>query len=389
MTLKEYFIFYDNKKNKHNMIQKQEFEKKLDDYLFHSIFRKKNASKILDIIECYPYKEDINILLEKLSLFIHNKELYQKITLDKLIQMDLDIKDYCILFNKLSYKQRKIFLKLCIENMSNIKYESLKLGNDEKKIIKNSLDEVLTYYKDLFSLKSLFNNDKNALLKINEYINNNNDRMIENMIEPLYYEKESRKDSKVYIKMIVDDIIKNENASYSDVKREKSGGYSCVYSIKNKVIKLGSNGRITPTFPNNPYIVKPLLRKTFRLDEKNIFIEVTQKVDNNEKNITKEDLYNLYSKLRDLKIRWTDVHTSNVGVLLQDNKIYWHNDLTPTDESLGLQKYRKDKELKAGDFVILDADFMYDENDKKLKMAVNSFDREFEIRYLKERKLKK
>ena len=389
MSIRSLFNKYNNKKNKNNLTQKQEFEDTLNEYLYHSIFKKKSAKEILNNIDVYPYKDDVIYLLENISIFLNNRELYSEEILDKLIQAELSEQSYIDIFNKLNTKQRKTFLNLCIINMVNINYNKLQLRLDERKIIKNYLDEILTYYHDIFSLEKLFYNDQESLNKIYNYIDNNSNVIINNMLDPLYTNKESREQSKTYIKMIVDDIIKNEKANYSSIRRLNAGAFSCVYSIKDKVIKLGDNGRITYEFPNNPYIVKPLLRKTFELDDKNIFVEVTQKVDSDERKITKEDLYNLYSKLRDLKIRWTDVHTRNVGVLLKDNKIYWHNDLKPTDESLGLQKYRKARELKAGDFVVLDADFMYDENDEKIKIAEHSFDREFEIRYQRERKLKK
>ena len=388
MNIRSLFKWYDNKGNKYNMNQKQEFESKLDNYIYQSIFKKKCSKVILDNIDVYPYKEDINQLLDNLSNYLNNKEIYKEEILEKLIQMELDSKGYCIIFNKLTSKQRKQFLQLCITNMSNMRYDKLQLRNDEKRIIKNSINDILNYYSNLFALENLFQDDIKTLNVIHEYINLNDKKIINSMLDPLYTKKEERKEAQTYIKMIVDTLIKNENANYSDIKKLKSGGFSCVYEIKEKVIKLGSNGRITAIFPNNPYIVKPLLRKEFKLDGKEVFVEVTQKVDNDEKNITKEDLYNLYSKLRDLKIRWTDVHTRNVGILLKDNKIYWHNDLKPSDEALGLEHYRQAKELKAGECVILDADFMFDENDKKIKMAVNSFDREFEIRYQKELKLK-
>ncbi len=280
-----------------------------------------------------------------------------------------------------------MFIQLCLINKSNIRYDLLKLTKEEKNIIRSEVQDILAYYKHLFYLKRLFKNDKDTLSKIAQYINKNGDRIIDEMISPLYNEDEDKTDGLKYIKMIVDSILKNEKTNYSNINKLKSGGFSIVYSIKDKVIKLGSNGRVTASFPNNPYIIKPILRKVIELDGKEIFVEVTQKVDSNELNITKEDLYKLYTKLRNLKIRWTDVHARNVGRLIKDNKIYWHNDLRPTDESLGLQKYRGTEELKAGDLVILDADFMYDESDKKIKMASKSYDREFEIRYQKERKL--
>ncbi len=389
MKLRELLIRYNSKGNKSNMTQKNEFQRRLNKYLNNSLLKKVYAKELIDNIEYYPYKEDLTNLFDYLSGIIKLKEIYKDEVLYKLLTFDLPNESYCYFFNKLSFKSRKSFLNLTINTESNIRYDLLQLRIDERKILKNNLDILLNYYKDLFSLRELFKNDKMTLLKINDYINNNGNRIIDNMLDSIYSPKEDRKDGQTYIKMIVDDILKNEQVNYSNITREKTGGFSSVYTINTKVLKIGNNGRVSPSFPNNPYIVKPLLRKVFQLDDKKIFIEVTEKVDNNESNITKEDLYNLYAKLRDLKIRWTDVHTRNVGTLLKDNKIYWHNNLTPTDESLGLEKYRKAEELKKGEVIVLDADFLFDENDKDIKMAVNSFDREFEIRYQKERKLKK
>ncbi len=389
MSIRKYFSSFDNSGITYNMNEKLEVENTVYEYLNDTLFKKRHAMNILNNIDVYPYKDDIISLLYNLSRYIKPDKLYDASTLDKLIRMQLDNKKYVYIFNRLNKKQRRNFIQLCLINKSNIRYDLLRLTKEEKNIIRSEVQDILAYYKHLLYLKRLFKNDKETLSKIGQYINKNGDRVIDEMISPLYNEDEDKIEGHIYIKMIVDDILKNEKTNYSSISKLKSGGFSYVYSIKDKVIKLGTNGRATASFPNNPYIIKPILRKVFELDGKEIFVEVTQKVDSNESNITKEDLYKLYAKLRNLKIRWTDVHTRNVGKLIKDNKIYWHNDLRPTDESLGLQKYRGTEELKAGDLVILDADFMYDESDKKMKMACKSFDREFEIRYQKERKLKR
>ncbi len=106
----------------------------------------------------------------------------------------------------------------------------------------------------------------------------------------------------------------------------KSGHYSTVFSIGNKVIKLGRY-RVTKQFPNNPYIVTPLLRKSILMDNINFFIEVVEKVDTTNKDVTYEDLYNLYKHIRDLGLIWTDVAKRNVGRLLKDNIIHWKSNL--------------------------------------------------------------
>ena len=71
--------------------------------------------------------------------------------------------------------------------------------------------------------------------------------------------------------------MNNEKATFQDLKWIGEGRYSSVLKIKNKIIKFGFT-RATITFPNNPYIIKPLLRKYYNDHEKQLFIEVIEAV---------------------------------------------------------------------------------------------------------------
>ena len=182
------------------------------------------------------------------------------------------------------------------------------------------------------------------------------------------------------------DVMKNENVKFSDITYN-GGGFSRILLIGDKVIKLGD--RVTKNFPNNPYIVVPLLRKEFDINNMKCFAEVTERVDTSTKP-SKEELYQLFKNLRNLGLKWTDIKEANVGRLNKKNIIHWRDNLNPTEEVLELGTKRGTTILEEGDWVILDADFIYDENDPNINYTNNKplYD-EFEKRYQSEkRKLK-
>ena len=182
------------------------------------------------------------------------------------------------------------------------------------------------------------------------------------------------------------EVMKNENVKFSAITYN-SGGFSRVLLIGDKVIKIGD--RVTKKFPNNPYIIAPLLRKKLEINGESCFTEVTERVDT-DKQISREELYLLFKNLRNLGLVWTDIKETNVGRLRKDNIIHWQENLYPTDEILGLDTKRGQTLLKAGDLVILDADFIYDENDPNIQHTDRKaiFD-EFERRYQMEKKQSK
>lgn len=100
---------------------------------------------------------------------------------------------------------------------------------------------------------------------------------------------------------------------------------------------------------------------------------------------------NSNKNLRNLNLVWTDIKENNVGRLTKENVIHWRGNLNPTEEVLGLDAKRGGTILNEGDLVILDADFIYDENDPSINYSNNKalYD-EFEKRYQNEKeKLKK
>ena len=177
--------------------------------------------------------------------------------------------------------------------------------------------------------------------------------------------------------------MKNENVKFSDITYN-GGGFSRILLIGDKVIKLGD--RVTKSFSNNPYIIAPLLRQEFAINNEKCFAEVTERVDTSIKP-SKEELYQLYKNLRNLGLKWTDIKEANVGRLKKRNIIHWKENLNPTEEVLGLGTKKGKVILEKGELVILDADFIYDENDPNINYTNNKpLHDEFEERYQTEKK---
>ena len=248
--------------------------------------------------------------------------------------------------------------------------EALKIGHNQIQLKKEPVfqqtifDEYIHVDQDLSKAEKVIKTNRESVSK----------RIIEQYKEPTLKE---------IIKLIILDVIKNENVRFSDITYN-GGGFSRILLIGDKVIKLGD--RVTKSFPNNPYIVAPLLRQEFAINNEKCFAEVTERVDTSIKP-SKEELYQLYKKIRNLGLKWTDIKETNVGRLKKKNIIHWQENLNPTEETLGLGAKRGKVILEKGELVILDADFIYDENDLNINYTNNKplYD-EFEKRYQAEKK---
>lgn len=268
--------------------------------------------------------------------------------------------------------------------------EYIKNKNYLKKYLhnKNYFDAITKKSNNLLSLKEYTSNDFLINKKIAKIIDQNarlfTKQILNKAIKDFRMEYDIIPTNLKIIEqinyLIIKEIVDNEKVKMSSIKLIGRGEFSDVYQIGNKIIKLGKK-RGTKTFPNNPYIVKPLLRKEFELGEKTkIFVEVCEKILTN--CCTKEDVDEIYKKMRRLGLVWIDVKQKNLGKLLKDNKIYWNKPLSPSDTVLMLQEYRGSEELKKGDVVICDADYIYDESGKNYNIQRVA---EYELKFKKEK----
>lgn len=279
--------------------------------------------------------------------------------------------------------------KYLINSTISIKLTSFLLKNNLyiDKVYQNFDNIISNNIKDLYELKKQGTLNEEASTKISKIVQNNEEYLnntIEDILKEIYGEKFNSKDFKVgidTIKIIIKELCQNENKTYGNIEYLGKGTFSYVLAVGDKVLKIGIK-RYTDSFPNNPYIITPLLRESIKINEENkIFLEVTERVDTKTE-VTTEELYQLYKKIRDLGLVWTDVAKRNVGRLKKDNIVHWNTPLSPTDEALELKKYINAPQLKKGDLIILDADHIYE------GYKYNLTNKEFEDRYQEELKEK-
>lgn len=345
--------------------------------------------KFIDGLKKYPYIDGIDQLFYNIWVCLNDKpnrfdDFIDDDILKTISTMDLSRMFYLDMLNRLNEDNQKKFLEILVKNKCDIPYSAIEYKGNNKKIIYDNLTLFIDNAQNLYALMNFVKDNLAALSQVKSYIDNNEEKAINSIFcETDHLVKIKEPTLKEIIKLIILDVMKNENVRFSDITYN-GGGFSRILLIGDKVIKLGD--RVTKSFPNNPYIVAPLLRQEFAINNEKCFAEVTERVDTSIKP-SKEELYQLYKKIRNLGLKWTDIKETNVGRLKKRNIIHWQENLNPTEETLGLGAKRGKVILEKGELVILDADFIYDENDLNINYTNNKplYD-EFEKRYQAEKK---
>lgn len=337
--------------------------------------------KFIEGLKKYPYPDKIDQIFYIIWTRLNNKPNKFDNFIDSSILKTISTMNVSRL-DRLNEENQKIFLNILAENKCNIPYSEIMYKGNSKQVIYDNLLLFTENSQNLYSLMKFVKDNPSAYSKVKDYIDNNPEKAVNSIFCEINKRVKIEDTTlKEVVKLIILDVLKNENVKLSDITYN-GGGLSSVLLIGNKVIKIGD--RATKSFPNNPYIISPLLRKKLEFNGAFCFVEVTERVDTSKK-ASKEELYQLFKKLRNLNLVWTDIKEDNVGRLKKENIIHWRQNLNPTDGVLGLDVKRGETILKEGDLVILDADFIYDENDPNINYINNKdiYD-EFEKRYQKE-----
>ena len=176
----------------------------------------------------------------------------------------------------------------------------------------------------LMNLKNILNYTGLNEKYLNKYINENHGRIIDEILESAALKiniKNNKTQTKKNIQKWIDRLVIYENISYSDIKLKGEGGFSNAYQIGSKILKIGSK-RKTFKMKNNKRFLQPVVREEI-YDNNNFSycLEITELVDTND--ITEEDVYLIYKELRDQDLIWADPDTSNLGILLKENLVYY------------------------------------------------------------------
>ena len=192
------------------------------------------------------------------------------------------------------------------------------------------------------------------------------------------------------ITRIIEELLSDQNVRMVDIEAIGTGTYSKVYQVKDKVLKIGKP-RETYKIPNHPRILQPLTRTNLidERDENKIFgcIEIADRVDKlQEEELQIEKLYQVYKELRDDGIVWTDARFANVGKLRSRNMPKLNGkDMDVDPVAVGMDKETKERILEAGEWVVIDTDFIYREKESSIEWPTNSYSERFEKRWQQER----
>lgn len=340
-------------------------------------FKLNDKEKCLEIIKTNLFWDNLDLIIEKLDeslimTFIKKLSICDNnfLTYDivKFFKYNFNDAFYIDLFEIIKHSNLDLILlyKYILENnLLNVSSYALfksMYENNCKELLYNNLDLILKKSYKLIEIKNIVSNDVKFKEKINEFIKNNPDNVIYNLVMSyIGLTKQEIDEEKIFdfVKAIVDEILVSENKKYSDIKYLGEGSSTAVYLIGDKVLKIGSE-RIPLNIPNNKRFLKPLLRKhinSIKNNEVLFCIEITERVDTN--NITEDDVYEIYKEFRDLGYVWADANIRNTGRLLKKNKIYFKEEIKPTKESI---HYFGDNEIELdkGELIILDNEFIFE-----------------------------
>ena len=338
---------------------------------------------LADNLKHFKFLDEMNEPFEILTFY--KDDVFTNKILNSLCDLKLESDTYDKLFKQMKAKERKLFLEKLVSKKVPIDYYRINLSDEETEFLKNNVLDFASSTNNLLSLRKLVKYDKECLNKLNNYIDNNSLQLAKSIVIESFPDKDKIDVDELgeLVNLIIKDIVDSEKCNVSDIKFITRGGYSTVFQINDEILKIGKN-RGTEKFNNNPYVIAPLLRKRMKTESFDIFMEVTERCDTDTSKITYDDLYELYKNLRDIGLVWTDIRITNVGILLKDNVIHWKDEISPSDRVLNLgEKRGKDIVLKAGSLVILDADYIFDENSSVILETTNGseFRYEFEKRY--------
>ena len=361
-----------------------------------SMITKKSSEFEENFFECLEScndKQIVHILLE-MSKYTNFKYILRNNSVNL---SESQIKYAFEITQEMSCEERYNSIRAIIESSSGYYSEARFLDNlisyGETEYISDNLEQIikLVPIKQLISKKSYLSKLKE--IKPEKFAASHS-IIVSKIASHDAYNKKNPIDDKTEnaLTLIFEEIAENENTDLSEIQFLKRGHFSQAYKLGNKVIKLG-RPKYTYKIPYHKRLLQPLIRRDI-LPE-NLYIEITEYLKPG-KPITEEDVYSVYKSLRDDGILWLDPSPENLARLEKDNTIHFKDDLNVEDESLGYipSNSKKDQVLSKGDLVVIDLDFLIQENDRetfdKASKSINTNTyKKYERRYQREKEEEK
>lgn len=206
--------------------------------------------------------------------------------------------------------------------------------------------------------------------------------------DELFFTEKQKREFTDFFELLIRDLTNycKNNGLDSNLKLIGKGTTSIVYSIGDKIVKIGKPRRKS-SIPYCEYLLQPIINRDFEFDGYPIHIEVTQKVlvcENikdswsDEKFVVIRD--ELAEKLHAIGLKSTDLHPANIGVLTSENRIHFDsiNFDIGNEVSTSIQNNNNFRIKSAGEFVIIDLDCLEIEDMAKYSDYLRSIGFSFE-----------
>ncbi len=276
--------------------------------------------------------------------------------------------------------------------LDNTKYDDFELvisdssiKRDAQAFIHNNIDYVLNNYslKKIIAIYEHLKLNEKETNKIDSYFNMKKEEFLTAILTKTLLTSgnvdEKQLNSLINIvTKTVDKVLEKENCKITDIKILLSGGFSSVIQIGDMIVKVGLP-RKTFDIPNDKRILQPYLRKDLSKEYGvEAVIEVSDRVDT-DISLSEDELYEIYKDMRNRGIVCGDFKYDNVGKLIKPN-------ISHNDEINGMIGEISET-FNSGEYVIIDTDFIYNENDPNIDLTSN-LSSKFENRYILEQKKK-
>ena len=284
------------------------------------------------------------------------------------------------------FMEKEDTIKMILDSVDHFDFKSIISDSEIKKFtadfINNNFDYVSSNY-DLKKMVAVFEYvdlTKENKEKMHEYYLKHKEEFLKEILTTTLSIRGNLTDreSDALIKIvsnIVDKTMVHEKAKVMDIKTLLAGSFSSVIRVGDTIIKVGTP-RKTFDMPNDKRILQPHLRRDLQRDLGiAAVIEVADRVDT-DFSITDEEMYQIYKDMRDRGVICGDFKYGNIGKLLKDNP-------PRNNEKHGLHGVVTET-LKAGDYVLIDTDFVYKEGDPKMELS-SDMSIQFEKRYKREK----
>ncbi|MCI9039687.1 MAG: hypothetical protein HFJ29_07490 [Clostridia bacterium] len=372
--------------------------------LFPSLFKRKSASQIIRDNFQFILDNTLDIELYKVLIILMENVQTAEIVKDN-FETVISRYSFSQSEREKHYKATEIrnlikswFLARCVN-----KWE------DANKVLMEHIEFMLQEGITLTNVHAIQGLSKELDEILNQRLEEGKGQVVRDLLREAIYSEEKNggeisrlvEDYALTMETLIGELLVDQNARMIDLQWISNGTYNYVYQIKDKVLKIGSP-RETYEIPYHPRILQPLTR-TNLIDEKNrnqIFacIEIADNVETlcKDKNQAEEmgkdkekveKLYQIYKELREDGIIWTDARFANVGILKRPNIPTLNGEEIDVDpQAIGMLGKTKGKVLGAEEWVIIDTNFLYRENN--FCAFTDSYSIEFEKRWQQERQEK-